>query len=85
MATVPENPWWRTGLSLAYRRHCPSELKPFGKAIECSAESSSSHYGRLLVFVAHFVGALCRAVLRQVGLFDKVADKVCRQSFQTSP
>jgi len=32
---------------------------------------SSSHYGRLRVFVAHFVGALCRAVLRHVGFSTK--------------
>jgi hypothetical protein len=31
---------------------------------------------RLSVFVAHFVGSLCPAILRQVGIFDKVADKV---------
>src|SRR5438093_6750843 len=44
---------------------------------------SSSHYGRSRVFVAHFVEALCRAVLKNDGFFDKVADKVCRQSLPT--
>jgi hypothetical protein len=41
------------------------------------------HYGRLRVFVAHFVGALCRAVLRHLDFSTKwptkFADKVSKR------
>jgi hypothetical protein len=42
----------------------------------------SSHYGRLRAFVAQFAGHFVE-LFETFGLFDKVADKVCRQSLQT--